>query len=99
MKVFRCGRQTERIDRKRPLLDADGQIGAAKEAGKVLIAAAQVKDISERPILLQVRQQEIHQKTLAAAGGAENCGVGNVLVMEIEKVRRADPGLKDRQVF
>src|SRR5207249_11876697 len=91
--------QAEGVDRERPLLEADWQIGAAKEQGDVFVAAAKVKDAGDRLVLLQVCQEEIQQKTFAAARRAEDGGVSDVLVVEIEKVRRADLCFEDRQVF
>src|SRR5262249_12560550 len=44
-------------------------------------------------------QKEIETETLAAAGSPQDDGVGDILIMEIQKVRGSVVGFEDGQVF
>src|SRR5580692_9594723 len=44
-------------------------------------------------------EKEINAEALAAARGSQNERMGDVLIVQIEEVRRAVVGLKDSQVF
>src|SRR5208282_3571243 len=62
-------------------------------------AAADIKDESQRLVLLRVLQQKNAEIGLATARHPENQGMGNVAGMQVEKVGRAVVGFDDCQVL
>jgi hypothetical protein len=99
MQVLGGGRERERIDREGAFFNADRKVSTVKEPGQILVAAAQVKDVGERRVLLNVRQKKIRQEALSAAARAKDGGVGNILIMQVQKIRGVLLGLESRQVF
>src|SRR5580658_10413765 len=99
MQVLFGRRQRKRIDREPVLLQSYRKISAAEELCEIFVAAAQVKDIGPRIVLLRMRKQKIEQKALAAAGGSENDRVGDIAVMQIQKVGRGVVRFQYCQIF
>src|ERR1035437_585379 len=97
--VFLGLRQTERIDGEVPALLPDIQIGSAEYLRERLEGTADVEDVSLRPVLLRIRQQEIAQKALAAAGHAENQCVRYLAIVKIQVVRRGVVGFENWQIL
>ena len=62
-------------------------------------AATEIENEGVRVILLQIRDQEVQQEGLSGAGAAENHGVRDILVVEIEKVRCVVAGFEDREIL
>ena len=65
------------------------------ERRELPIAVAEIEDDRQRVVLLRVRDQEVEQEALAAAGGAEDERVADVLDVQIEAVRRLVRRLED----
>src|ERR1039458_8219542 len=99
LEVFLALRKRKRIDREIARLLASIQIRAAADRGKRLKDAADVKDECQRRVLLRVLQQEITEVRLAAAGHAENQRVGNLAVVQVQKVRCAVVGFEHGQIL
>src|SRR5579885_2951267 len=74
-------------------------MSAAEHLGQCLIAAAEIKNVGQRPVLLKMRQQETQQKALAAAGRPEDGGMRDVLVVQVEEIKRVMVGLQEREVL
>src|SRR5258708_18819324 len=77
----------------------DRQIAAPEQRGEIFVTPTEVESKGQRSMLLKVRQEEVEKKTLAAPGCSQNDRMGDVLVMQIEKVWRPMIGLQDRQIF
>src|SRR5208282_5172841 len=75
------------------------EIRALEYRRKRLEAAADIKDESQRLVLLRVLQQKNAKIRLATACHAENQGMGNVAGVQVEKVGRAVVGFDDCQVL
>src|SRR5208283_733300 len=75
------------------------EIRAFEYRRKRLEAAADIKDESQRLVLLRVLQQKNAQIGLPAAAHPENKGVGHVAGMEVEIVGRAVVGFEHSQIF
>ena len=99
LQVFFGLRQRERIDGEVPRFLADVQIRAPEDRRKRLEAAADIEDEGQRRVLLCVLQQEIRKDTTSHSRHPENQGVGNLAVMQVEKVGRAVVGFEHGQVF
>ena len=89
--------ERERVDRHVSVPQADLQIAAAEERGQLPVAVAEIEDDGERVVLLRVRHQEVQQEALAAAGGAQDERVPDVLDVQVEGVRRLVRRLEHRQ--
>ena len=92
-------RKTERINGEFLPRRIQGHVAAAKELGEPLVTAAKVKDVGLRRVFLEVRNQEIEEKALAASRLSQDECVGNILVVEIEKVRRPARRFKKREIL
>ena len=92
-------RKRERIDREVARLVADVQVAPAEDRGQRLEAAADIEDECQRLVLLCILEQEVAEVAFAAAGHAENQRVGDFAVVQVQEVRRAVVGFKNRQVF
>src|SRR5713226_4452477 len=92
-------RQRERVDGELPCFLTHIEIRALEYRRKRLEAAADIKDESQRLVLLCVLQQKNAQIRLATAAHPENKGVGNVAGMEVEIVGRAVVGLEHSQIL
>ena len=75
------------------------EIAAAEQRRQLPIAVTEVEDDGLRRVLLRVRDQEVQQKALAAAGRAEDERVADVLDVQVEGVRRAVRRLEDGERF
>ena len=75
------------------------QIAPAEDRGQRLEAAANIEDKRQWMVLLRILEQEVAEVGLAASGHAQNQGVRNFAVVQVQKVRRGIIGFKDRQVF
>jgi hypothetical protein len=73
------------------------EVAAAKQCGELSIAVPEIKDHGERLVLLRVRNDEVQQKTLAAAGRTQYERMPNVLDVKIERIRCVVRRLEDRQ--
>src|SRR5208283_3121571 len=92
-------RQRERVDGEIPCLLADIEVRALENRRKRLEASSDIKDESQRLVLLCVLQQKNAEIALATARHAENQGMGNVASMQVEEVGRAVVGFDDCQVL
>ena len=91
--------ERERVDRDAVLPQTELQIAPAEERRQLPVAVSDVEDDGLRRVLLRVRDQEVQQEALAAAGRAEDERVADVLHVEVEGVRRAVRRLEDGQRF
>ena len=91
--------ERKRIDCEVPRFLANIQIGAAEDVREGLKAAADVEDVGERLIFLRVLQKEIAEKAFATAGHAQNQGVGDFPVVQIEVIGSVVVGFEHRQIL
>ena len=96
VQVLRCRVERERVDCDRMLAQSHLEVAPAEERGELPIAVAEIEDDRQRLVLLGVGHQEVEQEALAAAGGAEDQRVPDVLDVEVEGVRRVMRRLEDR---
>src|SRR6266478_3481356 len=66
---------------------------------KALEAPAQVKDEGPRFVFLEICDEKVKKERFASTCALENHGVGHVVMMEVEKVRRVVVCFEDRQIF
>jgi hypothetical protein len=66
---------------------------------KALEAPAQVKDERPRFVFLEIGDEKVQKERFASTCAPENHGVGHVVMMEVEKVRRVVVRFEDRQIF
>ena len=97
MQVFWRGFERKRIDRQLLMPEADFEVAAAQQRGELSVAVPEIKDHGERLVLLRVRDDEVQQEALAAAGRAQDQRVPDVLDVQVEGVRRVVRRLEDRQ--
>ena len=76
---------------------AQREVAAVEERRELPIAVPEIEDDRQRVVLLGVHHQEVQQEALAAAGGAEDERVTDVVHVQIEVVRRLVLGLEDCQ--
>ena len=93
MQVLGCRFQRKRIDGDVALPQTDLEIAPAKECRQLAIAVADIEDDGQRVVLLRVRDQEVEQKALAAAGRAQHERVPDVLNVQVEGVRACRCGV------
>src|SRR5271156_1781449 len=91
--------QGERVDCEVARFLPHIEIRALKYRRKRLEAAADIKDESQRLVLLRVLQQKNAKIGLATACHAENQGMGNVACVQVEEVGRAVVGFDDCEVL
>src|SRR6202795_1923598 len=91
--------QGERVYGEGPRFLTHNVIRALKYRRKRLEAAADIKDESQRLVLLRVLQQKNAEIGLATACHPENQGMGNVAGVQVEEVGRAVVGFDDCQVL
>ena len=89
--------QRERVDRDVVLPKTELQVAAAEQRRELPVAVPEIEDDRERVVLLRVRDQEVEQEALAAAGGTEDQRVADVLDVQVEGVRRVMRRLEDRE--
>src|SRR5271170_4746277 len=89
----------ERVDGEVPSFLTHIEIRALKYRRKRLEAAADIKDESQRRVLLRVLKQKNAEIRLATACHPENQGMGNVAGMQVEEVGRAVVGFDDCQIL
>ena len=99
LQVFLGLRQRERIDGEVARLLAGVQVRAAEDRRKRLEAAADIEDEGQRRVLLRILQQKIRQIRLPTTRHPEDQRVGNLAVMQVQKVRRAVVGFEHGQVL
>ena len=92
-------RQREGVDGEVPRFLTHIEIRALEYRRKRLEAAADIKDESQRLVLLRVLQQKNAKIGLATARHPENQGMGNVAGVQVEEVGRAVVGFDDCQVL
>jgi hypothetical protein len=92
-------REGERIDRKALGFEPSRDVRSGEKMCEAFKAAAEIENEGVRVILLEIGDQEVQQKGLSGAGAAENHGVRDVLVMEIQKVRSVVAGFEDREIL
>ena len=97
VQVLRCRVERERVDRDVMLAQSDLEVAPVEERRELPIAVAEIEDDRQRVVLLCVGHQEVEEEALAAAGGAEDQRVPDVLDVQVEGVRRVMRGLEDRQ--
>ena len=66
---------------------------------KALEAPAQVKDERPRFVFLEIGDEKVQEERFASTCAPQNHGVGHVVMMEVEKVRRVVVCFEDRQIF
>ena len=89
--------ERERVDRDAVLPQTELQVAPAEERRQLPVAVPEIENDRQRVVLLRVRDQEVQQEALAAAGGAEDQRVPDVLDVQVEGVRRVMRRLEDRQ--
>ena len=99
MQVLRRRVERKGIDRHVALTKSDLEISALQECRELAIAVPEIEDDGQRIVLLRVRDQEVDEKALAAAGGAEHQRVADILHVQVERVRRVMRRLEDGQRF
>ena len=99
LQVLFCPRKRERIDGEVARLATDIQIAAAEYRRQRLEAAADIENESERLILLRILEQKATEVRFAAARHAKNQCVGDLSVMEIEKVGCGIVRFKNGQIL
>src|ERR1700722_12811187 len=92
-------RQREGVDREVPRFLTHIEIRALEYRRKGLEAAADIKDESERLVLLCVLQQKNAQIGLATTAHPENKGVGNVAGVQVEIVGSTVVGFEHSQAL
>src|SRR5438105_14092298 len=80
-------------------MDSNLYITPAKQFGQTLEASAQIEDKRPGIVLLEVADEKIQQKRFPGARAAENHGVRDVAVMEVQKVRRVVVRFQDREIL
>ena len=91
--------ERERVDRDAVLPQAELQVAPAQQRRQLPVAVPEVEDDGQRLVLLRVRHQEVQQEALAAARGAEDQRVADVLHVQVEGVRRLVRRLEHRERF
>src|SRR5580658_9510353 len=91
--------QGERVDGEVPRFLTHIEIRALEYRRKRLEAAADIKDESQRFVLLRVMKQKHAEIALATTAHPENQGVGNIAGMQVEIVWRAVVGFEHSQVL
>src|ERR1700723_125369 len=91
--------QGERVDGEVPRFLTHIEIRALEYRRKRLEAAADIKDESQRLVLLGVLQQKDAKIRLATANHSENQGMGNVGGVQVEEVGRAVVSFDDCQAL
>ena len=81
------------------LPQAEFEVAPSEQRRELPVAVPEVEDDGLRRVLLRVRDQEVQQEALAAAGRAEHERVADVLHVQVEGVRRPVRRLEDRQRF
>src|SRR5579859_6041269 len=99
IEVLLRGRERERVDSEVRRIDANPHVGATEEVCEALEAPAQVKDERPRFVFLEIGDEKVQKERFASTCAPENHGVGHVVMMEIEKVRRVVVRFEDRQIF
>src|SRR5216683_510231 len=99
IEVLLRGRERERVDSEVRRIDANPHVGAAKEMCKALEAPAQVKDERPRLVFLEIGDEKVQKERFASTCAPENHGVGHVVIMEVEKVRRVVVRFEDCQIL
>ena len=92
-------RETKGIDGESGGFEPYPQVRAAKQPRETLETSPKVKNESEGIVFLEIRNQEIQEKGLAAAGAPENHGVGDVAIVKIHKIRRAVIGFEHSEIL
>src|SRR5437016_8645653 len=80
-------------------MDSNLYVTPAKQFGQTLEASAQIEDKRPGIVLLEVADEKIQQKRFPRARAAENHGVRDVAVMEVQKVRRVVVRFQDREIL
>ena len=99
IEIFFRGRKRERIDLEIRGFEAHADIGAAEEMREAFKTSAQIEDERVRVVFLEIGDEEIKQKRFTRTRPAENHGVGDIAVMQIQKVRRVMIGFEHREIF
>src|ERR1035437_4845192 len=99
LQVFFRLQQRERIDGEVACLLAGIEVRAAENRCERFKAAADVEDEGQRGVLLRVLQHKIAEVRFAAAGHAENQRMGDLGVVQIQKVGCAVVGFEQGQVL
>src|ERR1700689_3156155 len=92
-------RQREGVDGEVPRFLTHIEIRALEYRRKRLEAAPDIKDESQRFVLLRVLQQKNAKIRLSTACHPENQGMGNVAGVQVEEVGRAVVGFDDGQAL
>ena len=91
--------QRERIDLEISGFEAHANIRAAKQLREAFEAASQIEDECVRIVFLEIGDEEIEQERLPGAGPPENHGVGDIAVVEVQKVRGVVVGFEDGEIL
>ena len=97
MQILGGGLQGERIDLDAAVPQSQLEIAAVEERCELPIAVPEIEDDRQRVVLLCVHHQKVEQEALAAAGGAEDERVTDVVHVQIEVVGRLMLRLEDCQ--
>src|SRR5208283_1728978 len=92
-------RQREGVDGEVPRFLTHIEIRALEYRRKRLEAAADIEDEGQRFVLLCVLQQKNAKIRLATPCHPKNQRVGNLAVMQVQKIRRAVVRFEDSQVL
>lgn len=82
-----------------PVIAPDAQVAPTEQVSEFLVAPTEVEDKGQWHVLLEIRDQEIEQEALAAAGCTHDDRVRDVLVMQVEKVWRTFAGFEDSEIL
>ena len=89
--------ERERVDRHLLVPQAEFEVAPSQQRGQLSVAVAEIEDDGQRLVLLRVRDEEVQEKALAAARGAQHQRVPDVLDVQVERVRRLVRRLEDGQ--
>src|SRR5947209_13614027 len=88
MHVLVCRWQAERVDRKRQPFNTNLHVAAAEQLSQHPIGATKIEDQRPRIVLLGMGEKKIARERLAGPGHSEHQGMRNVLVMQVQEIRR-----------
>lgn len=98
VQVLGCWIEGERVDRHGVLPQPDLHVAAVQQRGELPIAVTEVEyDRLWRVVLLGVRDQEVEQEALPAAGRSQHQRVTDVLHVQVEGVGRLVRRLEHRK--
>src|SRR5260370_1288541 len=99
IEIFFRRRERKRVDLEIVGFQTDTDVRTAEELREAFKTAAQIEDKRVRVVFLKIGNEEIEEERLPRPGPAQDHGMRDIAVMEIQEVGRVMVGFEHRQIF